>query len=329
MRLTETSVVDHLRRRGVAGSADDVRARVLAGGVSGTTFLVTVGEERYVVKQPLPYLKVADEWPARLERATVEAEALAVLNHLTPDFLPRLVDYDPEAFVLTMVAAPDAWNEWRAVLLRATVDVAAGEALGRVLATWHAKTAGDAELLSGWGDLEMFVELRGDPYHRTLAARRPDLAEPVLACLDELLTRQVCLVHGDFSPKNVLVSGAGAAGGLWVLDFEVAHLGNPVFDVAFLLHHLVMKAVHVVGAGPRLQACGAAFLSAYATAGGLVTDPGLVVRHTGALLLARVHGKSPAAYLTRTQAERVSVLGAAAVRGDYAGPGDLWAAATA
>ncbi|GAA4999253.1 phosphotransferase [Actinopolymorpha pittospori] len=339
MRLSVDTVTSFLHGRGVITPDTPTTATVLAGGVSGATFLVYAGGVRYVVKQPLPFLAVADEWPARQERAGVEAAALGWLADLTPGHLPRLLDYDPSEFVLTMTAAPPGWAEWRSVLLGGRVDVAAGATLGRVLGTWHASSAGAPERLATYGDLTMFLELRGDPYHRTVAARRPDLAEPVLACLDELLTRQSCLVHGDFSPKNVLVGaavGAADASGtpaadLWVLDFEVAHAGNPVFDVAFLLHHLVMKAVHLSttgSAGARcaaeLLACADAFRAEYAAAGGLAVDEAAVVRHTGALLLARVHGKSPAAYLSADGAAEVSALGAHAVTGELGSVAELF-----
>jgi Phosphotransferase enzyme family len=320
--LTEATVVQHLRAREIIGSAP-AEVRVLSGGVSSATFLVSAGGTRCVVKQPLPFLAVADEWPARLERAGVEAAALRVLERLTPGRLPRLLDYDEDRFVLVMSAAPASWTEWRMALLAGSIAVPAAATLGHVLGTWHAATARDPAALGAFQDLAGFVELRGDPYHRTVAARRPDLAGPVSECLAELLSRQTCLVHGDFSPKNVLVGQDSDAGTLWVLDFEVAHAGNPVFDVAFLLHHLAMKAIHL-GAGmpsapARLRSCAEAFLACYAEAGGPATDEDQVVRHTGALLLARVHGKSPTAYLTTDGAAAVSGLGARAVRGELAG----------
>lgn len=317
-------MVAHLCSRGVLSAPDDAVVSTLPGGVSGTTFLVESGRLRYVVKQPLAFLAVADEWPARQERAAVEAAAIGVLERLTPAALPRLVDYDPDTFVITMTAARPGWTEWRDVLMRSLVDVGAGRRLGEVLATWHECTRQVSRLAGEFGDRSGFLELRGDPYHRTVAARRPDLAEPVNACLAELLGPAICLVHGDFSPKNVLVAADGSRHGLWVLDFEVAHAGNPVFDVAFMLHHLVMKAVHLPAVSAQLRSCAEVFSETYASEGGLATDAAAVVRHTGALLLARVHGKSPAAYLSPAGARQVSELGARAVTGRAETLGDLW-----
>lgn len=320
-RLTEAEVAGFLAERGVLAEGEPAAVRPLSGGVSGSTYLVETGRARYVVKQPLPFLDVADEWPARVERAGVEASALWLCGELTPDRLPELIDHDAERHVLTMTAAPAAWTEWRQELLGGEVDAEVGTTLGTALGTWHRRTAERVPELTGLGlaDLEGFLELRGDPYHRTVAARRPELATDVTACLNDLLESGRCLVHGDFSPKNVLVGPRDAADrGVWALDFEVAHLGNPVFDVAFCLHHLVMKAVHRPVSAPSLLACARAFRGAYAAAGGLAVDEPETVRHTGALLLARVFGKSPAGYLTAAEAERVAGLGAAAVRRELA-----------
>jgi hypothetical protein len=309
--LAKPDVPAHLVRRGVLAPGDAVTVTVLSGGVSSTTYLTETSRGRYVVKQPLPYLSVADEWPSTVTRAGIEAAAMRTLAHLVPDRLPALADYDPGRFVLTMAAAPPSWREWRSALLDGEVDVAVGSALGRLLGIWHRLTHQEPEVAARFASVDVFMELRGDPYYRTVARRRPDCATAVLACLDELLADRQCLVHGDFSPKNVLVGPSG----LWVLDFEVAHFGNPVFDVAFLTHHLVMKAVHRRDCAARLLACATGFQAGYRDAGGPVIQEHALIRHIGALLLARVHGKSPAGYLTPAEATQVSELGVAMVHG--------------
>jgi len=108
-------------------------------------------------------------------------------------------------------------------------------------------------------------------------------------------------VHGDFSPKNILV-GRGDAG--WVIDFEVAHRGDPAFDVAFLLCHLTLKAVHRQGDADKFDICSREFAMAYVRSGGGVEWPHALA-HVGALLLARVGGKSPVEYLSAADRGRV------------------------
>ena len=130
-----------------------------------------------------------------------------------------------------------------------------------------------------------------------------DLAEAIEGEAQAMLDRRLCLVHGDYSPKNVIVSYSGGEPTAFLLDFEVVHLGNPVFDLAFMLNHLTLKAVHRPDLASRFNAAGAAFWAAYcSSAPSFATDATQLQRETirqmGVLLLARIDGKSPAEYIT-------------------------------
>jgi 5-methylthioribose kinase len=155
-----------------------------------------------------------------------------------------------------------------------------------------------------FGDDEAFEQLRVGPFHRAIRARHPHLADPIDACVTDLTTKHQCLVHGDYSPKNVLVG----TDGLWVLDFEVAHVGAAVFDVAFLECHLLLKAMHRPRDAALFRAGAAAFVAAYTDS--LDRPPSLdrLGWHTACLLLARVDGTSPAGYLSANTSQRVRQL---------------------
>ena len=116
----------------------------------------------------------------------------------------------------------------------------------------------------------------------------------------------VCLVHGDYSPKNVLVGD-----GMWVIDFEVAHFGDPVFDVAYMLNHLLLKLLHLPGSAPALESSAACFWEAYASRvqDALLPETQYLLGHVGALMVARVDGKSPVEYLTRDEQDLARQLG--------------------
>lgn len=300
--LTVESAVDHLRRRDVIAGGGT--ATLLTGGVSGVVVLVTAGGRRLVVKQALDRLSVATEWLAKPERVLTEAAALALLHEITPAHTPELVDVDPGALVLTMTAAPPGWQPWKSVLLDEPPSgarfAAVALSLGRILAAWHRQTWGVPSVAERFADYEAFEQLRVAPFHRVVRDRHPALAPAIDACVDELTTARECLVHGDFSPKNVLI---GPDGPLWVLDFEVAHVGAAVFDLAFLECHLLLKAVHRPAAADALRAAATAFLTGY----GPVASTRLGW-HTACLLLARVDGKSTAGYLSAEERSRVRAL---------------------
>ncbi|WP_219413552.1 phosphotransferase [Pseudonocardia nigra] len=308
--LDQDTVVAYLRGRGLLDD-QSTRVRELDGGVSNTVLSVESAGHAWVVKQSLPTLRVAQEWRAKQERTLNEARGLAVAARLTPGHVPGVVDVDPERFVLVIERAPDGLTPWKGLLLQGVVHEPVAATLGRLLGTWHHATAADPALVEGLDDPEAFDQLRVEPYHLATAQALPDVRDAVLAVADAMAARRICLVHGDFSPKNILTG----PGGTWVLDFEVAHRGDPDFDVAFLVTHLLLKAVHRPAHRGAYAAAAAAFLRAYSDATrplretGLQAEPEHLVAHVGVLLLARTDGRSPAEYLTAPERDIVRRVG--------------------
>lgn len=331
--LTSATVVGYLERRGVLPPHSGATACALRGGVSNDVFRVDGSGASVVVKQALARLRVADEWTANRERTLTEAAALRLTAGLTPGHVPHVVDVDPDAITVTIAAAPTGWTDWKAALLSPESTpsdvgiVAVAGTLGRTVGRWHLATGGGRLVGSRFDDPRPFEQLRVCPYHRTVIQRCPDLAEPVEHVIDTMAVRRDCLVHGDFSPKNVLV-GDGA---VWVIDFEVAHLGDPRFDIAFMLCHWAMKSVHQPWRAHVYRSAAREFLMDYrATVAASrsgdwadVADRDLSM-HVGALLAARVVGKSPANYLTASERDTVMRIGRRLLTDPPDEPLDAW-----
>lgn len=309
--LSVQTVGAFLRGRGLIEARATVEATELGGGVSNVVLDVRADGSRFVVKQSLPRLRVADEWLAKRERVLNEAQALDLLGRLTPGRVPRVIDVDPQELVVTLERAPDGWSDWKGQLLARRVDPLIAGHLGGLLASWHVSTSSAGEIPKGLDDPEAFEQLRVDPFYRTIARRRPEVASIVDGYAASMRSSRRCLVHGDFSPKNVMVPGPAGRPGLWVLDLEVAHIGDPVFDPAFMLAHLALKSVHLPDVAEDLRLCATSFWEAYAdSATGEVASPAArVLGHTGCILMARADGKSPAEYLTSSEREIVRVVG--------------------
>lgn len=304
--LTLDDLGRYLKGRALAPGDATVAGRSLGGGVSNIVLAADVGDRAVVVKQSLPRLRVRDEWLAKRERVLTEARALALQGALTPGRVPEVLDVDPDRFTITIAHAPEGWTDWKARLLDGDADPEVAAELGRVLGVWHHETWADHQVARRFGDWEAFEQLRVDPYYRTLARRRPELAAPVLARVASMEASRRCLVHGDFSPKNVLL-GRGAGHALWVVDAEVAHFGDPAFDAGFMLNHLMLKAVNRPPATASYRACALSFWLAYERHGG-GAESSDTLGHLACLMLSRVHGKSPAEYLDqrgRTLADRL------------------------
>ncbi|RIQ18982.1 phosphotransferase [Jiangella rhizosphaerae] len=318
--LTPGTVVAFLRRRGVIDEATPT-VRELSGGVSCVVLRVDAGERSVVVKQALPRLRVQAEWSATRRRTLSEAAALTVYHDITPDRVPGVVDVDETSMALVMEAAPLGVANWKSMLMSGP-DAAAGdvpELLGRTLGRWHRHTRGDLQLLSRFQDDEAFEQLRVAPFHREVRRLHPSVADALDACVDDLTTARECLVHGDFSPKNVLV-GAGLC---WVVDAEVAKAGAPVFDVAFMVAHLMLKYVRAGRAAVFRTAAGR-FDAAYREAAGVAEPPPRLGWHVAALLLARIDGMSPVDYLNPAQAGQVRRAALRVLDGSDVTVADVW-----
>lgn len=319
------AVLDYLLSRGVlAGDLSRARITTLTGGVSGEAVLVELDHQRVVAKRALGKLLVRDEWLAKPERAVTEAAAIQLLHRITPDRTPELLDVDPARFTLVMTAANPRWTPWKTRLMHdpvdPTVEITVGRTLGTVLGTWHRETAGDADIANRFNDYEAFEQLRIGPFHRVIARRHPDVAPAIDVCIDDLLSRRDCLVHGDYSPKNVLVGPTTTVGpdgrdGLMVLDFEVAHVGAAIFDIAYMQCHLILKAAHRPTERHVFHQVADAFLAGYCEQTRAPATPRLGW-HTACLLLARVDGTSPSGYLTATEEHLVRQIALNALSAD-------------
>jgi 5-methylthioribose kinase len=304
--LTRLTVESYLESRGLlpAGSAAEVTE--LGGGISNVVLGVESAERSCVVKQSLPRLRVAEEWLAKRERAVTEARALALAASLIPGHVPRVLDLDADRYAFTIERAPPSWRAWKDDLLAGTVDAGVARRVASLLAAWHAGTRDD-QAAEAFADREGFEQLRIDPYYRAVARAHPDLASTVEYHIEQLLRPGTCVVHGDYSPKNVLVGESG----LWIIDFEVAHFGNPTFDLAFMLNHLLLKAVHAPAGADGYLLCARTFWETYAAEipRDLEPDEAATLGQVGCLMVARVDGKSPAEYLREPERDRARALG--------------------
>ena len=309
--LSQTNAVDYLCSAGIIspGQARSASAAELGGGVSNIVVRVDVPDDAngLVVKQSLPRLRVAREWLADQSRIHREAASLRYLAaQLPPSSLPSVVHDDPENFLFVMTAAPKGARTWKDDLLAGRVNTEIAGRVGYLLGKMHQCSAvHDDHIppeLRDFADQRCFVQLRIDPYHRFTALAHADLAGAIEAEAQAMLGSRLCLVHGDYSPKNVMVAGTDREPEAFLLDFEVVHLGNPVFDLAFMLNHLTLKAIHRPELAAEYNAAARVFWSAYCSAGPTIAaeDDELQrdsIRQLGALLLARVDGKSPAEYI--------------------------------
>lgn len=299
-------LVDYLQQRGLISAEEMLEVRVLAGGVSNRTVLVVRQEGcAWVVKQALSKLRVQVEWWCSPQRIHREAAGLRIVNSLLPGAAPAFVDEDHAAHVLVMEAVAQPHTNWKQMLLAGEVEDAHIAQFGTLLGTMHREGyRRREEIARTFGDTTYFHALRLEPYYSYTAAQVPSAAGFYAQLLADTARRRLTLVHGDYSPKNVLVHRDR----LVLLDYEVIHCGDPAFDLGFGLTHLLSKAHHLPPHRVRLAHAARQFWACYRSA--LDDVPWraelelMAVRHTLGCLLARVDGRSPLEYLDRTELVR-------------------------
>lgn len=286
-----SNITDLLRRAGLCAPGERPRAVALSGGVSSDIWRVDLATGPVCVKRALPRLRVAQVWEAPLSRNRYEYEWFRIAGRAVPDAVPRVIAHDESAFVMEYLD-PARYPVWKDLLRQGRADPAFAAQVGRTLAAIHSATTGVA---ATFPTDEIFHAIRLEPYLLATAAKHADLNEKLVALVARTAQTKVCLVHGDVSPKNILVGPRGPV----FLDAECAWYGDPAFDLAFCLNHLLLKCLWVPQAKAAFLECFCALSRAYLET---VSFEGVEARTSSllpALLLARVDGKSPVEYLTK------------------------------
>ncbi len=270
----------------------------LTGGVSSDIWRVDLPGRQFCIKRALEKLRVAEDWFAPISRNANEVGWLETANQILPGCAPKVLAHDADTGMFAMeFLSPDEAPLWKDQLRHGNADTAFAAATGRALASIHARTAAMPELAERFATDETFHAIRLEPYLETTARRHPDLAPQLMGLVEITAETRIALVHGDVSPKNILVGASGPV----FLDAECAWWGDPAFDLAFCLNHLMLKCLWVPETAPAFLNCFQAMAGAY-----LETLPvplaGSVEVRTAHLLpglfLARIDGKSPVEYIT-------------------------------
>lgn len=279
--------------------------KVLGGGVSNLVVKVeTSNGGTFVVKSSLPKLRVNEDWFADRSRIVREVACLRVIaKYVGQEFVPKVLREDPANYACALECAPDNTLTWKKDLLEGRIDPRITEIVALFLTQLHGKTHENEEVRREFEDQSNFIQLRINPYIVRILERYADLKEPLDEIIAGLLSEKLCLVHGDFSPKNILLLPDGR---VWMIDCEVAHYGNPAFDVAFCANHLLLKAIHLSSLSHLEEA--RRFWVDYWRDSQWSGQEQFTAKVLGSLLLARVDGKSPAEYLTEKDREKVRKL---------------------
>jgi aminoglycoside phosphotransferase (APT) family kinase protein len=283
---------------GLASAAERPSVTPLTGGVSSDIVRVDLAGGPICIKRALPRLKVQAEWHAPVERSRFEFEWMKVAAAIVPDAVPRTLGQDAQAGMFAMEFLPPArYPVWKAQLRDGVIEPQTAAAVASRIAAIHAATAGRLDIAQAFCTDHIFHPIRLEPYLSATAAKHPQCAERLDSLVRVTLATRRALVHGDVSPKNILVGPRGPV----FLDAECAWYGDPAFDLAFCLNHLLLKCAWRPQWVRRYLDCYEALAATYL--GNVRWEPAVDIEARAAhllpgLFLGRVDGKSPVEYIT-------------------------------
>ena len=301
-----TEVHDSLARMGLVRADERIAMQPLTGGVSSDIWRVDGPRGTLCVKRALARLKVAADWQAPVSRNRYEVAWFRTVARIAPQAVPEILGDDEfaGAFAMTFLP-PDRYPVWKALLRDGQVDIEAAAAVGDVLGRVHAATADKPDIAAAFATDAVFHAIRLEPYLEATGRTHPDLAPRFADLVARTASTRRALVHGDFSPKNLLIGPEGPV----ILDAECAWFGDPAFDLAFVLNHLLLKGAWKPAWRERYVDAFGALAGAYRPH--VKWEPWRDVERRAAsllpaLLLARIDGKSPVEYLV-DEADREAV----------------------
>ena len=306
MNAMHGRLLDGLVRAGLVKDTVAARWEPLSGGVSSDIWKITTPERTFCVKRALAKLKVAADWNAPVERNIYEVAWTRIARGIVPGAAPEILHHDAaEMFYAMTYLDPHDHRLWKNELREGHADPAAAAEVGRRLGLIHAGTAADPQIAAQFPRHDIFHAIRLEPYLEATAAAHPDLGEALFALSRRTGETRLVMIHGDVSPKNILLGPEGPV----FLDAECACIGDPAFDIAFCLNHLLLKCLWNPAAREGFHASFEAMTEAYLAA--VDWEPRDTVERRAAsllpaLFLARVDGKSPVEYL-RSDADRSRV----------------------
>ncbi len=291
-------------------SGDGAVCEPMAGGISSDIYRVEDAGRIFVVKRALSQLKVEAEWHADPARNGYEVAYLNRVRQIVPESVPTVYSHSEDGGYFTMELLGPEFLNWKTLMLGACCDSNHARTAASILGKIHRETWGNLQIQSEFETTGGFHDLRLEPYLLTSAERHANIRDRIRAEALRIRDSRQCLVHGDFSPKNLLF----CEGQMMILDCEVAWFGDAAFDVAFLLHHLVLKSLHVAEQRDAcLKMVGGAW-SAYRGRLGKDDVEAATVRLVPMLMLARVDGKSPVEYLPDREKDLVRAFAVDSIR---------------
>ncbi len=273
--------------------------RKITDGVSSDIWHVKTSKHEYCIKRALAKLAVKEDWFAPIDRSNFEVKYFHYCKNIEPNSFPKILGHDKNNFILAM-----EWFDnkkfivWKKRLMEKSVSFKDGKRLGKLLGVIHKFFYKKKKYKIIFLNDKTFYDIRIEPYLVFTSKFYPEFSEHYKTTIDFLTKNKSTVIHGDFSPKNILLGRNHPV----ILDAETACWGNPAFDLAFLNNHIILKSIFNKEIFKSYLKLSKSFLESYLAHFSIVNNKKFLrsfILLQALLILARVDGKSPVEYFKK------------------------------
>ena len=247
----------------------------------------------------MPKLRVLKEWFADTKRLRYEYLWLKHCKKIIPNSIPNIYQFSAKQdFLILEYLNEKNYVTLKSKLLKKDIDINIINKISKNLSKIHNESTGQFVKKKFINNSKNFYDLRLDAYFNEVGRVYPDLKKIIKNIIKNYKKYSSTLVHGDFSPKNILIFNKN----IKYIDAETCNFGDPVFDVVYFGNHLLLKSIHIPDKKNKFIKSYENFFSTYLKSIKFSQRKNFIDRCIAMvpiMLLARIDGKSPVEYITK------------------------------
>ena len=282
-----------------------IKYKRLEGGVSSEVYYVKTNKSDYCIKRSLKKLLVKKNWIANTNRIKYEYLWLKHCKKIISRNIPKTFEFDNKKKYIVMEYLNDSkYKTLKQLYFNKVVNIKTIKLISKHLYKIHSSSKNLKTKKIFDGNNNNFYDLRLDPYFNEVGRIYPKYKKYIKNINKNYFENSSTLVHGDFSPKNILIG----KNKIIYLDAECCNFGDPVFDLVFFTNHLLIKSIFIKDKSQEFIKSYIIFYKEYLNNLNLKNYKSYInriIEMTPIMLLARIDGKSPVEYLNSKKIKNI------------------------
>ena len=282
-----------------------IQYKKLTGGVSSEVYHVRTNKNNYCIKRSLKRLLVKKKWIANTNRIKFEYLWLKHCQNILKRNIPNTYEFnDKKKYIVMEYLKTSQYKTLKQLYFKRIININTIKLISKHLYKIHSNSSNYKTKKTFEGNYKNFYDLRLDPYFNEVGRVYPKYKEYIKKINENYIKNSSTLVHGDFSPKNILVD----KNKIIYLDAECCNFGDPVFDLVFFTNHLLIKSIYFKDKSQEFIKLYVSFYKEYLS--NLSTKNfnsyiDRIIKMTPIMLLSRIDGKSPVEYIIKENIKNI------------------------